>query len=510
MLTSLRYSQNATTRALEIFDRGERLELEAYTDADRSPQVNSRVRGLNLWFVWVPVFISLVLINYDRYGLDGDEAASRWYAAMPYASMLAHMRHFDAADTLYYSVLHLWALGGHSSQFLRALALIFALASLVVVYRIAALLFDRATAVWSVGVLSTSFMFVTYASDLRTYSMEFLFCSLAALYIVRAMYVPGDERAPLLFACWSVAALLAHPMAVAWIAALLIGALAFAPERESIARRLRRPSLAIVLLGIGPVAIATRLNGTGGIAFIGPLTFGKIVDSLTYFSGGGSAIIGLLLAALVVCGLMRAPAAQRSKLYLVVFWLFCSIAVMIAISTRVDVMEPRYYIHAWIALCIACGAGVRSLASRQSLYAGGFILAALIALNAYVLASNPWRHEDWRAAVALLRGRMAPSDAIVIYTGRYIRPVYYALQETGENAYASQIVFPRTGVNYNGEPPPPTLPEDLSRRHTTVWLMLSHEKAHPSAVISALLQRYRHTEVHVFNLLRVARLSDPE
>jgi 4-amino-4-deoxy-L-arabinose transferase-like glycosyltransferase len=121
---------------------------------------------------------------------------------MPLSAMLLRLRWADASDALYYTVLHFWALGGHSTPFLRLLALIFAGASLFAVYRLAAFLLDRSTAAWAVGILSASFLFITYAANLRTYSMLFLFCSLAALYVVRTMYT-ADDRAPRLFALWS-------------------------------------------------------------------------------------------------------------------------------------------------------------------------------------------------------------------------------------------------------------------------------------------------------------------
>jgi hypothetical protein len=124
-----------------------------------------------------------------------------------------------------------------------------------------------------------------------------------------------------------------------------------------------------------------------------------------------------------------------------------------------------------------------------------------------VLTTNPWRHEDWRAAAALLRGKVAPGDALVVYTGRYMRALTYAMQEVGDSRYLKQVVYPRTGVAFSGELPSPGLPNEIARRYTDVWVLLSHDQAHPSATITALFRHYPHAQIRAFNLVRVARLS---
>jgi hypothetical protein len=453
------------------------------------------------------IFAALLLVNYNRYGLDGTESTSRWLSAMPFAGMFAHLRTQDAVFAFYYSVLHLWALGGHSVPCLRALSVLFALASLPVVYRIAAMLFDRSVAAWSVGALSTSFLFVTFATKVRGYSLEFFLCALAALFAVRIMQKTNERRDPWLFALWSILAIFAHPMAVAWVLMVGAAAVAFSDERARSALRLLAPSAAIALFAIVPLGIAAAVNRNGEqIEWIGPLTLGNLVWSLRYFTAGGSKAAVVVLAALFTIAVWRVTPSQRRNLYLVLFWLAGSIAVIILVSLKIDVIEPYYYLYAWIALSIVCGVALESLRASRFAYAAAALIAALALLNGYELAHNPWRHPDWRSAAAFLHGNVGASDAIVVHNAFHARPLYYALEEIGDERYFSELAYPREPFNDFTESPPPTLADHVARRYSSVWLVLRNDDIEHTPAVKALYGRYAHSDMRVFQGVRIAHL----
>lgn len=456
------------------------------------------------------VFAAFFSIDLNRYGLDGDESVSRWLSAMPLAAMFGHIRTKDGVFALYYSVLHFWALGGHETPYLRASSVIFAAAGLAVVYFIAAMLFGRAVAAWAVCVQCVSFLFVKYATIARPYAMEFFLCAMAALFAVYAMQKKNDGRGPWLFAFCSILAVFAHPAAIAWIAALAISISAFDADRRAAALRLNLPLAAIVFFGVVPLAIVTAMDRFGEqIAWIGPITVPKFGVSLLYFSGGGSIIAAVLLGVLLAAAWRRVAPARINSLYLVLFWLMCSLALILLISVKTDITQPYYYIYCWIAVSILAGAGLDAI--QRSRYAGAAIvlLALFAVLNLYEVADSPWRREDFRAAAGALHGKIQPSDAIVVQAAFYMRALYYAMEERGDRRYVAQMAYPRDGLRAFREDPPATLAENIGRRYASVWLILSHPDLERWRVVTDLIRRYPDRRTLAFQGVTVERLWRP-
>lgn len=448
-----------------------------------------------------------MLINFNRYGFDGDEATSRWLATMPLSSMFHYLQLQDKVFALYYSVLHVWALGGHSVMYLRGLSVIFAAASLVVVYRLATMLFDRAAALWSIALLSASFLFIMNAERARAEIMMFFFCALATLFALDVVQKKDSRQAPWLFALFSSAAIYSHPTAIAWVGALIASTLAFSAERKAAVTRLALPISGIAVCAVVPLLVFTALDRFGSqIGWIGPITVEKLANSLRYFTAGGSVLGGLLLAIAFGAALRGGAPSHRANLYLTLFWLACSAAIVLLISVRRDIIQPYYYIYDWIPVAMLCGVGLEAIRDSKFRSAAPAILAAFALLNAYELANNSWRREDFRAAAAFLHGKVTSSDAIVIHAAYYMRAVYYSMQEQGNGAYISQIVYPRNGLKEFREDPSPALAANVSREYGSVWLVLSHDYIDNWPGVAGLFRKYPHSKVRTFKGVRLVHL----
>ena len=459
--------------------------------------------GVKAFATCAAVFGVLALIKLNRYGLDGDEATSRWLATMPLADMFAYLRLQDKVFALYYVVLHFWALGGHGVAYLRASSLAFAAGSLALVYRTATALFDRTFGFWSAVLLASSFLFIVDADRIRAEIMMLFFCVLAARCAVENMQ-KKDARSAWGFALSAVAAIFAHPMACAWVTALAAGAVLFGGKGA--AARLAPPFAAVGVFGLAPLAWFTVLDRYGAqIAWIGPLSVGKIAVSLLYFSGGGSIAAALVLAGLVGVGIFKSGGREGARNVLL-FWLAAAFGIVLAISRGVDVIQPYYYLYCWIPVSILGGAALASARRAHARYAGGALVAVFVALNAYQIAYNPWRREDFQAAAAFLHGRVAASDAIVVHAAYYARALYYALQAQGDERYLARFVYPRRPFREFRQDPPAALARRVGRNHSDVWLVLSHASLSRFPAVARLIARYPRRAAHTFAGVRVVHL----
>jgi hypothetical protein len=357
-----------------------------------------------------------------------DEAFSAVIAARPFSEMPRALEN-DAGPPLYYALLRLWrGLLSDSEASLRALSLLFALATTVLLYRLALSLLDRRTARIAALLWATHPLVAFYAGETRNYTL-FAFLSVLLLATVSAS-PQWRGRAPAIGAL--VLALgLTHNLG--WMAVAAALAAAVVTKRPgAIDRRVGLALTAAVLAYLPwvPVLRSQFANTEKTISwmqtFWTPWTpllglaafvpFGKHLPLISLPSAPGSwwiaATIPWMAAAGAALWIARTgPRAQWVR-FLGAFMVFGLILPTVWSALRMPVVLPgRTDFFVLPAFILLVASGLAALPARLALSATLVLLStAVMATAAEAGQSSGLDEREW---IEPLRRWLRPSDVVV-------------------------------------------------------------------------------------------------
>lgn len=423
-----------------------------------------------------------------------DEASSMYVANRDVAGMVEILRHVDAVFTFYYALLHVWLVLGSGTVQARALSALFAIGTLPVVFAIARRLVSREAAFLGTLALGTSYGFLRYAVEARPYSLEILLCALSAWCFVELLAEPR-RRIFAAYACTTVLAIYAHPLAILWTLAQAVS-LAFVPRSRGLFQGFAVVAVAVAV-GLVPLIAGVHLNGTHQIDWIAPMTFRSVLQFFTVLAAGdgggpyGFGELALAIAAGAIAGavlLFRSP--RRPSGLVLSSWLLVPLAAMLILSIWKPVDESRYLCYVILPAFMLMGVTLDAL--RRSVGRVACVAALIVLAVGGVWQMFVYRGEDWRAAATFL-DRVATADGVIVYTSNAERPLEYALRERGVPMHGT-LLYPAL-KQWRGDtrlqPVPSTLPALAAKTYPRLWVVLSHRpKAWQPVVLTPLGRFY--------------------
>ncbi len=119
-----------------------------------------------------------------------DEGSSLAIAQSGWAT-LARLIFIDEANMeLYYVLLHVWLALGNSELVVRALSVVFAVATLPALYALGARLFDRGVGLIAVLLLTLNATHIEYAQEARSYTLLVFLVTASFLFFLRSLQRP--------------------------------------------------------------------------------------------------------------------------------------------------------------------------------------------------------------------------------------------------------------------------------------------------------------------------------
>lgn len=177
----------------------------------------------------------LRVYHLDYKSLSIDETIGAYYAREPVPRIFI-MTINDVHPPLFYLVHHAWIqVFGETESGLRSISILFALASLLVLYKVTQRLFSSLTALFSVLLLAISPWHIWVSQNARSNSMLLFLVLLSTYCFIRMLQTPA-RRWFLFYGIVTLAALLTHYFAfMIWISQILfvIGASAALRKPES-------------------------------------------------------------------------------------------------------------------------------------------------------------------------------------------------------------------------------------------------------------------------------------
>ena len=421
-----------------------------------------------------------------------DEGVSVAIARLDWSNFMRILWRREANMSLYYLLLHFWLHFGNSEFFVRALSVVFALATLPALYLLGRRLFDSRVSLMAASLLAVNAYFVRYSQEARSYTLTLLLSVLSSLYFIQYLEHPS-RRNRVVYVLVSALAVYAH-----FFAGLLVLAQGLALrflDSQSIPPDSRRnwPWMALAVL---PIVAFVATTGAGPLRWIQRPTLQYLWDFALQLSGNGGWLLVVAYALACAAALIPVsrPAVKRVawgswRFRFLLLWLFLPALLTVAVSFARPLFVPRYFLWCLPALLLLAASGLARLRSVW-LLAPVLLLVLLLSLRgtvSYYQHDFDLQRDNWRAASHYLLTQARPDDGLVFHIamGRMPYEYYHSLRSTSPGD--PSILYPHhaeriTFLDFVEKPDYRQLERALPQ-YQRVWLVLSNVRT-PSGLDS--------------------------
>ena len=435
------------------------------------------------------VLLALALVGLDDKSFWLDEGYSVSFARLGLGDLFELTSQHQANMSLYYFLLHFWMGLGDSETVIRLLSVVFAVATVPLVYALGARLFDASTGLVAALLFAVNSFVIRYAQEARGYTLALFLATAASYLFVRAL---RDRRWPWWIA-WGVVggvSTYAHFFCGLVVTAHLV-TLVVMTRRGSIGWRV--PAIGVALVGVlvAPLAAFVAWRTEGQISWIPEPELSDFPSALTDVSGGGL-LLGLALLALAVYGLARpGVAASESAIpwrTLLAAWFLVPVFASFAVSFAQPVFLSKYLIVVLPALALAAAYGLMRLGPLV-VRAVALVAIAALAVAGLVDWYGREAREPWRAVVSHVVDEAHRGDAVILFSSRIWNPFNYYLGQLGSFEDAPALIYPDTGwgsVVPDNTPPVVAEVSGHARAYERVWLVLGYADGKRAETVEAL------------------------
>jgi mannosyltransferase len=412
-----------------------------------------------------------------------DEGVSVAIARLDWYNFARILWRREANMSLYYFLLHGWLHFGDSEFFVRLLSVLFAIASIPLIYLLARRLFDSRVGLIAAALLAVNAYHVQYSQDARSYSLMVLLCLLSSLYFLKSLSEPSRRnRAIYVVACTLAvyAQLFSGLLVVAqWISLKML-------DRKQIARHSGDYWRWITLL-VSPLIAFVVTTGTGPLRWVQRPGLKDLWVFALHLTGNGGAL--LLFACVAAClaalpPVWRSPRTRRVpwefwRYRFVLSWLLVPLLLTLAISLAKPLFVPRYFVFCLPALLLLVARGITRIHSFWLMLPVLLFLLILCVRGTlgYYKQDLDIERDDWRAATQYVLNHAQPGDALLFHVpmGRMPYEFYHTLKPASA---APLVLYPRHGDRLNFldfvEKPNDAELEGLLPEHRRAWLVLTY------------------------------------
>lgn len=346
----------------------------------------------------------------------------------------------EANMGLYYFILHFWIYLGRSEFIVRSLSVLFAVATLPVLFVIGKHLFDQEIGALAAFLLAINGFHTAYSQLARSYSLLVFLASLSSWYFIRSVEEPSRKNwaryivtTTLTVYCHLFAALL--PLSH-W------AALAFLRHRKAPWRRMFAASAAIGFFLLPLVAFILRTNRRQ-LDWVLPFhphvvltMFSEFAtDSrILSFDPGRILLLCILLIPAAVASIVRtSPAKLTTEVWHLRFlfaWLIVPITIAASISLYKPIFRPNYLIFCLPPFLLLASF---SLCRMPWSWLTALTLAFITITTGRGLAAyyrSPGS-QDWKATTGYVLANTRPNDVFVFYPPHLLHAFEYYRERLG-------------------------------------------------------------------------------
>ena len=410
-------------RTLNVPASGTRVGLSERLEPNRQADM------ILLFFLTVAA-AGLRFLHLGARSLSLDEGYSVFLARTAAPVFRMNIWHGEFNMVLYYSLLRLWTQLGTSELVIRSLSVLFAAATVPVVYFLGRRLFGRGTALIASLLLAIHPFHLILAQQARSYALLIFLVSMSSLFFLRLVQNPSWINCAA-YAVLSAAAVYSH-----FFAALVILA-----QWLSLLLLMRRPlpwkellTTGVVLIAmLVPVAVFLLHASPRNVGWVDRLSWQQVLDVLYSLTLSKARCLAYL--ALWTAGLWRAYQMRDDEAWpyrFIVMWLFVPPTITLIASFVQPLLVSRY-----LGVCLPAGvllaaSGLLQVA-RWSRPAAGAVLLLILFYSGSAIRfydRHPEFEQDWRGASDYLLSRVQAGDEVVL--DGYVRITfdYYRARST--------------------------------------------------------------------------------
>jgi mannosyltransferase len=416
-----------------------------------------------------------------------DEGVSVAIARLDWYNFARILWRREANMALYYLFLRYWLHFGGSEFFVRSLSVVFAIASIPVLYLLGRRLFGPRVGLIATALLVVNAYHVQYSQDARGYSLMLLLCLLSSLYFLKCLGEPtGRNRAAYVFT--SVLAVYAHCFSGLLVIAQWISLRFLDKPPAAQTRATTRNDWRWIALLVSPLVVFVATTGTGPLRWVQRPALKDLWIFALQFTGNGGPLLLFAYAVAFLAGLYpvwRTRNLQRVPWELwrhrfLLCWMLFPLLLTLGLSLAKPLFVPRYVLFCLPALLLLVARGISRVRSTSLMVVASSIMLILSFLGtlAYYKQDLDIERDDWRSATHYLLEHAESGDALLFHVpmGRMPFEFYHSLTDPASTA--PLVLYPRHGDRMtfldfvekpNGEELERSLPQ-----HQRAWLVLTH------------------------------------
>jgi mannosyltransferase len=485
----------------------------------QSPRPASSLLELTVLTLIVALAAVLRLHWLDAKSFWFDEGVSVAIARLDWYNFARILWRREANMSLYYFLLHYWLHFGSSEFFIRSLSVLFAIASIPLVYQLGRRLFDPRIGLMAAALLAVNAYHVQYSQDARSYSLMVFLCSLSSLYFLKSLKEPSRANRVVYIVISALAVYAQFFSGLLLIAQWVSLRFLDRQQSGSHTRAAIRSDWRWVALLVSPIVAFVAATGAGPLRWVQRPGLKDLWTFAMHLTGNGgpwlllACVAACMAALLLVWRTGRIPRVPWEvwRYRFLACWLFSPILLTLALSLVKPLFVARYFIFCLppLALLVACG--ISRLRSVW-LMAPAFLLVLILSLqgtSGYYKQDLDIQRDDWRDAASYLLKQAQPGDALLFHVPMGRMP-YEFYQSTLAPAAATPVVlYPRHGDHLTFldfvEKPNDAELQRLIPEHPRAWLVLTYAETQAgqpdarSAELTQLLSNsYPAVEKHDF------------
>lgn len=406
-------------------------------------------------FLILAIGAFLRFYNINGRSLWYDEACSLSFTGYDWSDILTHRY---MARPVYFIILKLWVgLFGSGEFVARFPSVIFGIASILFIYKIAKLLFDKNIGVLSAFLISISPYQIYYSRELRNYSL-FLLLTLFSMLIFIKILEKGRSILYFLYVLINILLIFTHPFGLYIILAQAVYLLVIYKKIRIGSHWIMAQIILIFFSLFFLFWLKSRVGNSinNELDYIAVPNFRSLLETAEVFSYGGyiqgqggvgfqisanrlliPRILTIFLCCLFIFGFLRnkkdnglnlAFLSHFNKNLLLFLWLFISIGSTYMYSRLVTpIYLNRYFLAASAVFYIIVAKGIMFLPKiKYKILA----IAVVIVLTIYSLGIlyNPGSRENWREVAYYVKDNINQGDVIMLVPMMQIVPFWYYLE----------------------------------------------------------------------------------
>ncbi len=379
-------------------------------------------------FLWPPLILAIVLLWFVPMGtsLGLDESGNWWVVKDGIGQMFERARFWPGGQSILFNFLVIGAraIGGDSDIAMRVPALLAALGTLPVLYRLGVRLANPLAGMFACLAFVSMGEVIYVASVLRPYSLAILFVTAAMLMLVRWM----DNGS------WKYGVAYAVLASLTLYATVLYGTMFLVHAIYAMTRIRKRDSaigfknLASAWIGCGlmllPLVrmVAGSLSNRARETYLGVPSAAEVLASVVPPLLAAAILLGILTAVAMKRPIRWESAARSGSFWMPVLWGVTPplILLLLSLFTDIRLFAPRYFLANAPGIALAAGLAFSAIApfGIGRLIAGCVVLAAI--LNLGVGEHFQRGLHDFRGAVQMVRDFGTTPDTPVLVVGSFI------------------------------------------------------------------------------------------